>query len=581
MEIDSNQLFHLQILNAAEKYSNQIALVDGKTRESLTFGLFRKRAFQFATVLSAHMFPSSGNLIRDTVLVVMPNTISYPFVFCGSALLGNPICGINPSATKEELQNAAMKCGAQYIVCTAELLDGLLDAFDGTKMPIFVFGKHILNPHRSQPSQEIIDLNSEMEIAPFDEELVETLSARSRALVTCQDVLLAPLSKIIDLNSEMEIAPFDEELVETLSARSRALVTYQDVLLAPLSSGTMGEPKCIQLTHKNFNAATIALKDGNQNITVGYGMTEVVCLSHVTPLTNVSIFDDPNLGSCGKLIPGFEAMIVDPDTNDIKHAPNEAGELWLRSDCVMKGYLKNKDLTEKSFEEKCGNHNITVGYGMTEVVCLSHVTPLTNVSIFDDPNLGSCGKLIPGFEAMIVDPDTNDIKNGPNEAGELWLRSDCVMKGYLKNKDLTEKSFEEKWLKTGDIVFKNDQEYYFVIDRLKNMIKVNGMQVSPVEIEQLILTFPYVSEAAVIGIQDSDSGEVPLAFIVLKSELLNGKTQYEALEKIREFVHGKVASYKQLKGGLIAVEKIPKNSAGKASKKDLQALAIAEHETVL
>uniref|UniRef100_A0A914Z7R5 Uncharacterized protein n=1 Tax=Panagrolaimus superbus TaxID=310955 RepID=A0A914Z7R5_9BILA len=219
---------------------------------------------------------------------------------------------------------------------------------------------------------------------------------------------------------------------------------------------------------------------------------------------------------------------------------------------------------------------------MTEVVCLSHVTPLTNVSILEDLNLGSCGKLIPGFEAMIVDPDTNDIKNSPNEAGELWLRSNCVMKGYLKNKDLTEKSFEESWYKTGDICFKNAQEYYFIIDRLKNMIKVNGMQVSPVEIEQLILTFSYVSETAVIGIQDSDSGEVPLAFIVFKKqEFLNGKTQYEALEEIREFVHGKVASYKQLKGGLIAVEKIPKNSAGKVSKKDLQALAIAEHETVL
>uniref|UniRef100_A0A914QPW9 AMP-dependent synthetase/ligase domain-containing protein n=1 Tax=Panagrolaimus davidi TaxID=227884 RepID=A0A914QPW9_9BILA len=220
MKVVPNQLFHLQILNAAEKYNNQIALVDGKTRESITFGQFRKRAFQFATVLSAHMFPSSGNNIRDTVLVVMPNTISYPFVFCGSALLGNPICGINPSATKEELQNSAMKCGAQYIVCTAELLEDLLEAFDGTKMPIFVFGKHILSPHRSQPTQEIIDLNS-----------------------------------------EMEIAPFDEELVETLSARSRALVTIDDVLLAPLSSGTLGEPKCVQLTHKNFNAATIALKE--------------------------------------------------------------------------------------------------------------------------------------------------------------------------------------------------------------------------------------------------------------------------------------------------------------------------------
>uniref|UniRef100_A0AC35FKE7 Uncharacterized protein n=1 Tax=Panagrolaimus sp. PS1159 TaxID=55785 RepID=A0AC35FKE7_9BILA len=540
MKVDSNQLFHLQILNAAEKYNNQIALVDGKTRESITFGQFRKRAFQFATVLSAHMFPSSGNNIRDTVLVVMPNAISYPFVFCGSALLGNPICGINPSATKEELQNAAMKCGAQYIVCTAELLEALLEAFDGTKMPIFVFGKHILSPHRSQPIQEIIDLNS-----------------------------------------EMEIAPFDEELVETLSARSRALVTIDDVLLAPLSSGTLAEPKCVQLTHKNFNAATIALKGA-----VFDELSE--SLNCKTNLAFLPFFHASGFWAlCFCLLHGHKSII----------------ELLNLAPTIINYLTKNKEQFENfdlssikavlSGSAPIGKEQIVEfvsvyprikhfvqGYGMTEVVCLSHVTPLMD-SILDNPNLGSCGKLIPGFEAMIVDPDTGDIRKDPNEAGELWLRSDCVMKGYLKNRDLTEKSFEEKWYKTGDIVFKNEEEYYFVVDRLKNMIKVNGMQVSPVEIEQLILTFPYVSETAVIGIQDSDYGEVPLAFIVLKQELLNGKTQYVALEEIREFVHGKVASYKQLKGGLIAVKKIPKNSAGKVSKKDLQALAIAEHETVL
>lgn len=94
------------------------------------------------------------------------------------------------------------------------------------------------------------------------------------------------------------------------------------------------------------------------------------------------------------------------------------------------------------------------------------------------------------------------------------------MKGYLKSKDVTEKCFENEWLKTGDVVLQNEEGYFFVVDRLKNMIKVNGMQVAPTELvclkvlqykaplfqEQLILTFSYVTEAAVIGIQDADYG---------------------------------------------------------------------------
>lgn len=154
------------------------------------------------------------------------------------------------------------------------------------------------------------------------------------------------------------------------------------------------------------------------------------------------------------------------------------------------------------------------------------------------------------------------------------------MKGYLHDEEENSRSLDDSgWLRTGDVVYVDKDGWFYVVDRLKSLIKVNGIQVSPVELEQLLLSLDFVSEAAVIGIQDSDAGEVPIGFIVLKPEI--EMTIHDAIEKSKDFVHSQVAPYKQLRGGIIVLEKFPKTSNGKILKRQLLDLAMTEHETVL
>ncbi|KAE9553044.1 hypothetical protein FO519_003724, partial [Halicephalobus sp. NKZ332] len=96
----------MEILEAAERFGDEVAMVEVESNESLTFSGFRKKCFQFAAILSAHADPvSGGKPLKElgTVLVFLPNSINYPIVFCGAALLGHPVCGVNPDSTKEEL----------------------------------------------------------------------------------------------------------------------------------------------------------------------------------------------------------------------------------------------------------------------------------------------------------------------------------------------------------------------------------------------------------------------------------------------------------------------------------------------
>ncbi|KAK6024213.1 hypothetical protein OSTOST_09982, partial [Ostertagia ostertagi] len=141
---------------------------------------------------------------------------------------------------------------------------------------------------------------------------------------------------------------------------------------------------------------------------------------------------------------------------------------------------------------------------MTEIVVLSHITPL---GLIEEKHLGSCGKLLPGFEAELRD-GSGCIINGPNCPGELFLKSPTVMRGY-HNSDEDPDTLR-------DILYFDEDDFYYVVDRVKDLIKVNGVQVSPSELEDIILTEPCVREVGVIGIPHPQSGQVPKAFVVLE-----------------------------------------------------------------
>ena len=193
------------------------------------------------------------------------------------------------------------------------------------------------------------------------------------------------------------------------------------------------------------------------------------------------------------------------------------------------------------------------GYGMTELSPASHID-------FMDPQRnrpGSVGPLTPDTEQKIVDLETGDTEVAPGEPGELLVRGPQVMKGYFNNPQATAETItSDGWLRTGDIVRADEDGYIWILDRKKELIKYKGFQVPPAELEGLLLGHPAVADAAVIGIQDEESGEVPKAFVVIK------EGQSPSAEEIMEYIAGQVATFKQIRQ-VQFVDAIPKNPSGK------------------
>jgi acyl-CoA synthetase (AMP-forming)/AMP-acid ligase II len=205
------------------------------------------------------------------------------------------------------------------------------------------------------------------------------------------------------------------------------------------------------------------------------------------------------------------------------------------------------------------------GYGLTET------SPVTHVDLDDQTKIkpGSVGRPIPNTEVRIVDAvEGKDL--GPNARGEVWLRGPQVMKGYLNNPQATAMTIDsDGWLHTGDIGYADEDSYFFIVDRVKELIKYKGMQVAPAELEAVLLTHPAIADAAVIPVPDEEAGEIPKAFVVLK-----GETTPEA---IMEYVAGKVAPHKKIRQ-LEIVEQIPKSASGKILRRILVDKERAKHD---
>jgi 4-coumarate--CoA ligase len=197
------------------------------------------------------------------------------------------------------------------------------------------------------------------------------------------------------------------------------------------------------------------------------------------------------------------------------------------------------------------------GYGMTEM------SPASHGCRFDDVRPGSIGILVPNAEARVVDVDTGeDLTVGQD--GEIWCRGPMVMKGYLNKPDATADTIDEDgWLHTGDIGHVDDDGFWYIVDRLKELIKYKGFQVPPAELEALLLTHPAVADCAVIGIPDEEAGEIPKAFVALAP---GAECSADDLQK---FVGGHVAHYKQVRE-VEFVDAIPKSPSGKILRRVLR-----------
>jgi acyl-CoA synthetase (AMP-forming)/AMP-acid ligase II len=178
-----------------------------------------------------------------------------------------------------------------------------------------------------------------------------------------------------------------------------------------------------------------------------------------------------------------------------------------------------------------------------------------------DVTPGSVGMVVPNTECKIVDVATGR-ELGRNEDGELWIRGPQVMKGYLNNPDATRDALDaDGFFHTGDIGHVDDREQFFIVDRLKELIRYKGFQVAPAELEALLLAHPKIADAAVIGVRDSEGEEVPKAFIVMREPI--------GPDQVMDYVAERVAPHKKIRR-VEFVEQIPKSPTGKILRRVLR-----------
>jgi acyl-CoA synthetase (AMP-forming)/AMP-acid ligase II len=200
---------------------------------------------------------------------------------------------------------------------------------------------------------------------------------------------------------------------------------------------------------------------------------------------------------------------------------------------------------------------VVQGYGMTEMSPVSHITPPGQAVP------GSVGVLVAGTRMRIVDVATlTDCE--PGQDGEVWISGPQNMLGYLNNSQATALTVDvQGWLHTGDIGHVDERDHLFIVDRLKELIKYKGFQVAPAELEALLLTHPDVSDAAVVGIDDPEAGEVPMAFVARRQDAAT------TAEEIMRFVAEQVAPFKQIRK-VAFVDAIPKSASGKILRRMLR-----------
>ncbi len=344
----------------------------------------------------------------------------------------------------------------------------------------------------------------------------------------------------------------------------------EDVAVLAPTGGTTASPKAVMLTHRNLVSNAMQLRywcggeDGKD------GVLGVLPFFHSYGLT-VSVLTTWAMAGTVHLYPRFDAAAVlgvleryrvdlVPAVPAMLNALNGLLRRKPRDLSFVRAVLSGASSLPASVRDefaKCGARNVVEGYGLTEASPVTHVNPA------DAPRPGSIGLPLIDTEARVVDAVTGADEVAPGEVGELIVRGPQVMKGYYKNPEATAAVLRDGWLYTGDLARRDADGYFTVVDRKKDIIKTSGFLVFPAEVEEVLLRFAGVAEAAVVGVPDAEKGETVRALVVPRA---GGKFDVAALEAhCREHL-GKHKRPRQIE----VVRELPKNFLGKVLRRKLR-----------
>ncbi|RDW62422.1 hypothetical protein BP6252_11855 [Coleophoma cylindrospora] len=522
--------------------STKPIIIDPKRPQTHYFTLHTLREWskRFATGLVAAGFKAG-----DRVMLFSGNDLFTPVVVLGTLMAEGIYNSANPAYTPRELAHQLKDSEPKFILAADNCVDRALEAAD------------LAGLSRSRVH------------------LFETIQPDHENTAPQTSVVGNHWRSLISTPAAGESFKWKELNTPELSNRTAILV---------YSSGTTGLPKGVELTHYNLISNARQLRQ--VQFTTDPSRRRALCcvpLYHglglvyymiVAPSMGMQVYlmERYNLADMLNYIPKFkltELLLVPPILIAMsKHIQTHQGKYNVDSiQKVIAGAAPiGMEITQDFEKVFSGRLNVRQGWGMSEALCITlcwhEQDPSKESSI-------SVGKLLPGGEAMILNDKGVELPVG--ERGELWMRGPNVMKGYWKNPKATSDTLtKDGWLRTGDIAYVDEDDKFYIVDRIKELIKVRGAQVAPAELEALLLEHPLLLDAAVIGAKGIGEEEYPRAYVVRRE----GATITE--KDIVEFVSSKVSKVKRLTGGVRFVDSVPKNPSGKILRRELRERAAKE-----
>jgi len=493
------------VLRHAEKLKDKVAIVEAGSGRSYTYGRLANHVGRVAAGLHGRGFGKG-----EVLAILSPNVPEYPIAFHGVASAGGVNTTLNPLYTADEIAFQLRDSRARFLLTVPPLMEKAKAAAGKSDVKeIFVFG-------------------------------------------------------------EAEGATPFASLLGEGTPPSPDLDPAEDLVALPYSSGTTGFSKGVMLTHRNL-VSNLAQTSALQDIGEDEKIIAVLPFFHIygmQVIMNQVLFRGATIVSMPRfeLEPFLQAIqehgitrlfLAPPIVVALAKHPLVDKYDMSTVQVVFSGAAPLDADTARLCGERIGCR-VSQGYGLTETSPVSHSVPDRAPHVVP----GSVGPSLPNTECKVVDVATGE-ELGAGQDGEIWIRGPQVMKGYLNNDEATRSSIDgDGFFHTGDIGHIDDRGEYFIVDRLKELIKYKGFQVPPAELEAILLAHPKVADAAVIGIPEDEAGEIPKGFVVLRDP---GVTP----DELMAFVAEKVAPHKKIRR-LEVVEEIPKSASGKILRRVLK-----------
>lgn len=503
---------------------------------TVTYKQLNDMADAFAAVLDGF-----GIKKGDSVACILPNVIPCVAAYYGILKIGAVAVMNNPLYSDKELEHQLNDSESKVLITIDLLADRMITL-------------------RPKTGIRQVVVTSIGDYLPFPKSLLFPLVAKKKGLAK-------------DIPQGKDVYRWKDVLKASNPEFPRCKITYDDKAQFQYTGGTTGVSKGVVLTHENLskNVQQVSswfpgMEDGKE-IMLGalpffhvFGLTVSMNFAIYKSWGNVLVpkpQPDPLFETFKKFKPTFVPMVPTMYIGLLNHPHIDTIDMSFVSGCFSGSAPLPKEVIKK-FEEKTGAV-ICEGFGMTESSPVTHINPFAR----GKSKPGSIGVPVPDVECRLVDIEdrTTDVPVG--QPGELILRGPQVMRGYKGMPDETKDTIRSGWLHTGDVAQMDEDGYFYIVDRIKDMIISGGYNVYPRDIDEVLYSHPKVQEACAIGIPHETRGEAIKAFIVLKP----GETATD--DEILGYCRERLATYK-LPHEIEFRSDLPKSTVGKILRKELR-----------